>query len=173
MTPVRVGYARVRRRAEELLKDQARAPVDLETITKALGVEVRQFDLEPDISGILYREDGRRVIVVNQRHSPVRQRFTIAHEIAHLVLHKGESVHVDQAFLVNLRDPRSATAENVEEIEANAFAANLLMPAAWLRTELATDTIDLADEDELRTLAERYEVSTQAMAVRLASLFSD
>lgn len=168
----RVGYARLRRKAHELLAGQNSAPVDLNSIAAALGAEIREFELEADVSGILFRGQGRRVIALNQTHSAVRKRFTIAHELGHLALHKGTEVHVDHGFRINLRDTRSATAEDVEEIEANAFAANLLMPAAWLRSDLRNSTFDMESEQQIDALAERYQVSSQAMIVRLTSLFS-
>jgi Zn-dependent peptidase ImmA (M78 family) len=173
VTEFRISYPRVRRHAAILLARQFKPPVNLDAIVSALGAEVRPLDLAADISGILYRQPDRRVIVVNQNQSEARRRFTIAHEIGHLVLHKGEEVHVDAGFRINLRDPRSATAEDVEEIEANAFAANLLMPAAWLKTDVVGETIDWSDSAELEELAQRYKVSPQAMLVRLSSLFSE
>lgn len=168
----RIGYARVRRKAIELLEGQLCAPVSLELPAKKLGAEIRHVSLQSDVSGILFRGDGRKVIAVNESHSLLRQRFTIAHELGHLALHKGVEVHVDQIFRINLRDSRSATAEDVEEVEANAFAANLLMPAQWIRQDVAGEPLDLENEERVHTLAERYQVSTQAMIVRLASLFS-
>jgi Zn-dependent peptidase ImmA (M78 family) len=170
VSSIRPGYARLRRRADELLVGITKPPVDLAAIAERLGVEIRPFELGAEVAGILYRDGGRKVIVVNHKHSSVRQRFTIAHELGHLLLHKGEPVHVDEGFRVNLRDPRSATAEEVEEIEANAFAANLLMPAAWLKREIDRDQLDPSDEDALGSLATRYGVSLHAMALRLASL---
>lgn len=170
MSAIRPGYARLRRRADELLVDQTTPPVDLTRIAAGLNVEIRPFALGAEVSGVLYRDGARKVIVVNQRHSDLRQRFTIAHELGHLMLHKGEPVHVDEGFRLNLRDPRSATAEEVEEVEANAFAANLLMPAEWLRRDVMAEQLDPSDEDTLRRLATRYGVSLHAMALRLASL---
>lgn len=170
MNTIRPGYARLRRRADELLAGLTCPPVDPAAIASNLGAEVRLFDLEADVSGVLYREADRRVIVVNKQQSLVRQRFTIAHEIGHLILHSGNAVHVDEGFRINLRDPRAATAEEVEEIEANAFAANLLMPAAWVRRDVEDNRLDPSDEDALALLAERYGVSLHAMALRLASL---
>ncbi|MCC2102681.1 MAG: ImmA/IrrE family metallo-endopeptidase [Hyphomicrobiales bacterium] len=170
MTVLKPSYLRVRRRAEEALQDLTQPPVDVMAVAARLGAEVRPFDLSADVSGILYREGDRRVIVVNQHHSVARQRFTIAHEIGHLALHKGEAVHVDEKFPIYFRDGRSTTAENVLEIEANAFAANLLMPADWLRADLDSMRIDFSDDEALVRLADRYQVSTQAMALRLASL---
>ena len=173
MTEFRISYPRLRRQAAILLARQFRPPVNLHAIVAELNAEIRELDLAPDISGILYRQDERRVIVVNNNHSEARRRFTIAHEVGHLVLHRGEEVHVDAGFRINLRDPRSATAEDVEEIEANAFAANLLMPATWLRADVTGETVDWSDSAELEELAQRYQVSPQAMLVRLTSLFAE
>ncbi len=168
---IKVGYARIRRRAQELLSSvNATPPVDVEAIAGQLGISIRKMSLEADVSGILYREDDKKIIVVNENHPVVRQRFTIAHEIGHLLLHAGDAVHVDQEFRINLRDQRSATAENIEEIEANAFAANLLMPASWLRREMSTESVDLIDDGEIQSLADRYGVSAQAMILRLSNI---
>ncbi|MGW1419838.1 ImmA/IrrE family metallo-endopeptidase [Bradyrhizobium manausense] len=168
----RIGYARVRRKAAELLEGQNSPPVSLDLVADLLGAEIREVELDDDASGILFRGNGRKVIAVNRSHHPLRKRFTIAHELGHLALHKGAEVHVDQVFRINLRDARSATAEDVEEIEANAFAANLLIPAQWIRLDVAGYTLDLENEARIDALADRYQVSKQAMIVRLTSLFS-
>lgn len=127
--------------------------------------------MEKDVAGILYRQADHKVIAVNERHPLTRQRFTIAHEIGHLALHRGVPVHVDQGFRVNLRNPLSSQGQDIEEIEANAFAANLLMPYHWIRGDLRGDLIDLDDSIEVQELAQRYQVSQQAMLIRLANLF--
>jgi Zn-dependent peptidase ImmA (M78 family) len=168
----RVSYARVRKQASGLLADQRAAPVDLNQILGQLGVELREMDLADDVSGILVRDGERKVVVVNAKHAPARQRFTIAHEIGHLVLHPGQEVHVDNAFRINLRDGRSATADDVEEVEANAFAANLLMPLEWVRSAMSSPSIDLNDDGEVCRLADEFQVSTQAMLIRLTTLAS-
>lgn len=170
MSAPRVSYARVRNRVERLLSGLSEPPVDVEALAASLGAEIRVFKLERDVSGVLYRDRDRKVIVVNSAHSAARRRFTIAHELGHLLLHPGEPIHVDQGARINLRDGASATAEEVDEIEANAFAASLLMPAAWLRRDVSEAGIDVEDGAEIRRLADRYGVSTQAMLVRLASL---
>lgn len=168
--PARVNYALVRRRARELLADQTQPPVDLTRIARRLDAEVRKLAVAEDISGVLYRDGVRRIVVVNASHSAVRQRFTIAHELGHLALHRGDKVHVDHSFRINLRDGRSATAENVEEVEANAFAADLLMPAEWIWRDLDGTAIDPGDDGQISALAARYGVSQQALLIRLASV---
>src|SRR5690606_34680315 len=88
---------------------------------------------DDEVSGVLLREPNRTTIIVNARNAPARQRFTIAHEIGHYKLHRG-AVYLDGRTRVNLRDGLSSTATDREEIEANAFAAALLMPVHWVRT---------------------------------------
>jgi Zn-dependent peptidase ImmA (M78 family) len=81
-------------------------------------------------------------------------------------------VHIDKLFRVHLRSAASSTAEDVVEIEANAFAAALLMPEELVREDVRQLTLDIEDADEIKTLADRYCVSSQAMTFRLMNLFS-
>lgn len=124
------------------------------------------------MAGLLHRRpDGTAVIGVNALESETRQRFTIAHEIGHLVLHDAE-LHVDEDFGVRFRDARSGQAVDAAEIEANQFASHLLMPAAFLRKDVrAHAVVDLDDSETIEQLARKYGVSVQAMTFRLAKLF--
>ncbi len=171
MSSARASYSKLRRAATELLVGQGEAPVQLASILDRLGVELREMEIAEDISGILIRDGKRKFIVVNESHSSERKRFTIAHEIGHLMLHPTQDVHVDHALRINLRDGQAATGENIEEVEANAFAANLLMPMDWVREAMDSDWIDLNDDSEVARLAGRFEVSPQAMLIRLTTLF--
>jgi Zn-dependent peptidase ImmA (M78 family) len=96
---------------------------------------------------------------------PNRQRFTIAHELGHLLLHKDE-VHIDRAF----RNSISSQAIDANEIEANRFAAELLMPFHLLKNEDISN-IDVEDESSLRDLARKFKVSLQAMTLRVTNIF--
>lgn len=167
----------IRQRVEDILSAVGidEAPVDLERIARHAGLDIIQSVPADDaeISGCLIRKDGKGVIGVNPTQHPNRRRFTIAHEIGHWELHKGEDVHVDraQAFQVNFRDSNSSVALYPEEIEANFFAAELLMPAEFLSRDFE-GFIDLSAEDDsaLRQLAEKYQVSVQALTYRLINL---
>jgi len=101
----------------------------------------------------------------------VRQRFTIAHELGHLLLHDGVPIRIDRNFRVNWRKGSGVNASNVEEIEANFFAASLLMPKSMLTTANRLDHFDVEDDAEIVRLARLFRVSTQAMTFRLAELF--
>jgi Zn-dependent peptidase ImmA (M78 family) len=153
-------------------------PVPIESIARALGAEVRFQHGDDELSGFLFRDHKQQkaVIGVNSTHHENRQRFTIAHEIGHFLLHEWEGVHVDgsdRAFQIKRRDEKSSTGTDIDEQEANLFAAELLMPAKFLKTDLLKiKKLDLLDDNlgSFARLAERYEVSTQALTFRLAYL---
>src|SRR5947207_958730 len=103
-------------------------PVPVEEIARELGVRVSFEHFDPEISGILYRDGSNAVIAVQATHPKTRQRFTIAHEIGHLRLHKGRPMFVDRSVRVDRRDENASLGIDPDEIEANSFAAALLMP---------------------------------------------
>lgn len=119
---------------------------------------------------MLFREGSRAIIGVNSLHPKSRQRFTIAHELGHLELHETGEIHIDHRFLARRRDGVSSLAIDQDEIEANNFAAELLMPKFMLENDLAKLQVDYEDEELPRWLADRYKVSLQAMAIRLSNL---
>lgn len=168
-----VGKTAAAKRAQEILAEceVASAPVPVERIAKALGAAVRYAPLDDALSGMAYIKDGVPVIGVNSLHHPNRQRFTIAHEIGHLVLHRDHitaAVHVDTTFVLN-RDEKAATGTDALEIDANAFAAELLMPTALLRDAVYKEA-DLEDEAAVAGIARKFKVSTAALQNRLLNM---
>lgn len=145
-------------------------PIPVERVVQNLGATLRYEPFEGDISGVVFRDGDNIVVGVNSLHHPNRQRFTIAHEIGHILLHKGKEVHVDRPIRVNLRDGRSARATDPEEIQANKFASALLLPRHLLIRDLQRQPIELDDELQLKTLAIKYKVSLQALTIRLQNL---
>jgi Zn-dependent peptidase ImmA (M78 family) len=150
--------------------DITEAPIPVEQIAATLDVDVRPEPLEGGLSGMLYRaQDGHVVLGVNSAHARVRQRFTIAHELGHFLLHR-DTLHVDG--LVR-RDETSSLAIDTKEIEANAFAAELLMPRDLVleRVEELLPKSGVADPARLvSNLARTFGFSEQAMDYRLANL---
>jgi Zn-dependent peptidase ImmA (M78 family) len=125
-------------------------------------------------SGFALRDNDRRYIGVNTQTSRRRQRFTIAHELGHLLLHKGKQIIVDQAVLrVDLRNDLSSMGTDLEEIGANTFAAALLMPEPIVARHV-DDFIradgDIAREDLITELARTFDVSAEAVGYRLINL---
>jgi Zn-dependent peptidase ImmA (M78 family) len=175
MKPLRPRYNRIRRCAADLLFKSAieQPAVPVERLAKAAGAAIEYRDFNNEISGLLIRKQKMVVIAVADEQPKQRQRFTIAHELGHLLLHDGIEVRVDKHFRINLRSSASSKAEDVEEIEANAFAAELLMPRDFLLRDARKLMFDMEDEEQVSSLARRYDVSRQAMTFRLMNLFGE
>lgn len=163
-------YAReIDGRAADLLRQCSlmSAPVDVESVTQRLGAHIVYDDLEDDVSGFLLREKGISTIAINRKHHPNRQRFTLAHECGHLFLHaqEGDRLWLDKTLF--FRDDLR-TGDHFSEIQANQFAAGLLMPEELLKVSLG-ESGPVSDMDVVR-LALKFQVSERAMTVRLISL---
>src|SRR5206468_12398306 len=107
-------------------------------------------------------------IAVSRHHPRVRQRFTLAHEFGHLVMRHHEHPVRDLSFLNQRhRDPEVIAWEPADpmEVEANQFAAELLMPAALFRK-------DWEKNSNPGRLAARYEVSVEAARWRIVAVCS-
>jgi Zn-dependent peptidase ImmA (M78 family) len=100
-----------------------------------------------------------KVIGVNSTYSKVAQRFTAAHELGHYLC--GHE-HIENTFIDDER--RYYEQYFHTEKEADAFAGELLMPKTMLEKDLSEHGIDIA------WLKERYQVSEQALWIRLTSL---
>ena len=166
---------------ERLLAAQgvSSAPVPVEKLAEACGATIKRQPAEDSLSGFLLRDRAGTlaVIGVNSTHHANRQRFTVAHELGHLLLHPPEAVHVDreeQAFDLKLRSRESSDGTDPEEIESNMFAAELLMPTSFIQNDFhkyrGLDLMDPKTEQVLEELASRYEVSTQALTYRVVKL---
>jgi Zn-dependent peptidase ImmA (M78 family) len=99
--------------------------------------------------------------------------FTIAHELGHIVLHRS---HLETAIMIDKsrnfipRDPTSAEGTDPLEVQANAFASELLLPAKLVRQVLSESPGDLNDDDYLIGLAKRFRVSLTAFQFRLENI---
>ena len=159
------------KKAGDLLQEagMAQAPVPVDEVARYLGIQVDEADLGEECSGMLVRDEESAVIGVNVKHHEHRKRFTIAHEIAHFVLHGGEA-YIDEPPHIDFRAADSGSGTQQEEKEANQFAAALLMPADQVRAAVAEQPFDPTQDDELPNLAQRFKVSPQAMTTRLIHL---
>lgn len=141
---------------------QGAAPVKVSGIARELALAVRASTLPPGVSGEI-RPDGAGgfVVKVNRHDSEARQRFTVAHEVAHFLLHRhliGNGITDDALY----RSPLS----DAIEAEANRLAADILMPETLLRVELQLAR-EQRVENILEHMAEMFGVSEAAMKIRL------
>lgn len=129
------------------------APLDLISLCQNLGLLVKFMPLEDNVSGRLENIGGRWVIIVNSLHHERRQRFTIAHELAHYCLHRNNSNFEDVVFHRGL-------AYSSEEREADNFAGSLLMPKDDLIQFINTQS------NKIETISEHFGVSGIAVKTR-------
>jgi Zn-dependent peptidase ImmA (M78 family) len=126
--------------AEKVLRDNfiESPPVVIHELAENYGLSVFKAAFEDKtIAG--YIDFDRKRIVVNNEDTETRQRFSIAHELGHWIMHPKE-VRADQNNIrVIYRKPMGGEIDPLE-IEANAFAAHLLVPEEMLRkTEQKSD----------------------------------
>ncbi|MBB4365012.1 Zn-dependent peptidase ImmA (M78 family) [Bradyrhizobium sp. CIR18] len=170
MTVQRARYAKIERLVSALLLEHrvSKPAVAIQKLVRKMGIEIKYGDLG-DVSGLLVRSGATATIGVNISHPLVRQRFTIAHEFGHYLLHLGISSHYDRDYRVNYRSHESSQATDVEEIEANFFAASILMPKEFLDADEAIHALD--NDAAVERLATRYNVSRHAMSLRLGNVY--
>lgn len=177
---MRVRKKHIQNLVKQLLADNniSSAPVKVRPIAANLGIQIIEQDADDQVSGFLLKEfDSERALIgVNKTHPPKRKNFTIAHEIGHFLLHNYRGVHFDRnvtRYRIHSRNAKSSEGTDIEEREANSFAAELLMPEAFLRDDIAqVGEIYLLDEQNstLSELADYYEVSVNALTFRLSNL---
>ena len=146
-------------RAIDLLKGYRilKPPVDVEAIARKEGARVVFQDLEPHVSAVLVQKDKTATIGVNALHHPNRQRFSVAHELGHYLMHADRpTVFVDE-MLVHFRADATSEPADQRAGEPNAIAAAHLMPADWLKKNLRARNIDVLFGDcHSKKLACRY-----------------
>ncbi len=145
-------------------------PVDVEGLALALQLKVEKQNLEKEISGMIKRRNDGYTIIINQNDPITRQRFTIAHEIGHFIYHRpkiGDGIVDDVLYRQTSYAGISNNQINAkDEQQANNFAANLLMPP------FSIEKIKKENNNKIDAnfLAERLNVSTQAIKNRLSNL---
>lgn len=143
-------------------------PVDVDDIARRLGIIVRYSPLEGGYSGTaIRRANGEAIIGVNSTHPEKRQRFSVAHELGHVLLHRDAAFHLDDRAIIGFRSEESSLGKDPREVEANQFAAELLMPEAFIRRDLHRLN-DQPIDDVIEELASSYGVSVQAMTIRIS-----
>jgi len=174
--PGPVGYGRMAMEAErdarELLErawmedgpERLVLPVDPFAIAFKLGLQVfTDRNLPPDVSGMLRKRPGYEdpEILLNSSDSRNRQRFTCAHELGHYT-QRVKTGNDDYWEYVDRRDPLSSEGLNPDEVYANQFAAELLMPRDVVSQR--------AEGSNAAALALDFGVSGDAMRFRLDNL---
>ncbi|HVU86441.1 MAG TPA: ImmA/IrrE family metallo-endopeptidase [Pirellulales bacterium] len=165
-----IAQAEIEKRAADVLRTHGlySVPVDPVTLANREGIKVHNARFSDEsLSGMISKRGDAVTMLVNQSDPPYRKRFTIAHELGHHFLHLlSDGDFVDSTIDLFRENDSGADApvdQRRPEIQANQFAAALLMPADLVRQEF-NRTQDLLE------LAKTFNVSEAAMGFRLSRL---
>lgn len=150
-----------------------KVPVNPVVVATRLGARLSHAVFsEPKFSGMTARRNGAVTILVKEGDSPLRKRFTVAHEIGHMLLHLGsgteEIIDTDADFFRFSEVAETAwSALRQREFDANTFAAELLMPRplmeqTWQAIPAHDRTVDV--------MAKVFQVSAESMGYRLSEI---
>ncbi|MDO8716357.1 MAG: ImmA/IrrE family metallo-endopeptidase [Dehalococcoidales bacterium] len=150
-------------------KGNAQPPFLLENLARIKGVsKIEEADLS-DTSAILMRCQEGYIIKVNKNHHPVRQRFSCAHEIGHLLF---DDLRLE-GFVSNVEhrtsNPHIQTRprDNVKERLCDIAATELLMPESVFRKYLANVGVSV---NSVERLAHTFGVSIPSSAIRITEV---
>lgn len=130
-------------------------------IPATFGIDIAVQPLGGGFDGLAVATEDARLILVNIMAVPARQRFTIAHELGHLLASDDQQIHSDEDIYAG----QSKHGES--EVRANAFAAAFLMPEHLLRTASSDGAMD---HERFCQLASELHVSPSSLAYRLEGL---
>jgi len=149
-------------------------PVPVDKIAKnILRLRVKQVPdpgvhysrpLAPSVRVAAVLDARTGMVWLRDSHHPHRARFSLAHEIGHLKLHV-DAPHPDGFFCREEDISATSGAADPIEIEANAFASELLLPSPLLRRRVDNADVQLSLVLEL---AREFGVSPECMAIRIA-----
>jgi len=128
-------------------------------VERLFGIDVAIIGLDEDFDGLAVSTDDAKLIVLATSRLPSRQRFTVAHELGHLLAGDDHGVHLDEDIF------SPAQRKDPGELRANAFAAAFLMPEPELRAAGAG-----ISEASFAELACHLGVSPQPLAYRMREL---
>lgn len=143
------------------------APVNVKAIIRDIGLTYVEREMPAEESGYIEYDGWTCTIAVNSHDGPQRKRFTAAHELGHFLIHRDllkQHKHLDRLYGEAANRDTSRPLDYQHEVQANNFAASLLMPKQTIEREIAAGT------DTIHDLALKFDVSRLAMEYRLKSL---
>jgi Zn-dependent peptidase ImmA (M78 family) len=152
-------------KARQFIRDAGidSVPVDIEILASAANARIKVCDdLTDEESGQTFPMGSKNIITVNGNHREERQRFTVLHEIAHIVLelpsqHHGGNITTSD-LISYLRRPK-------EEILCDVFAAECLLPYDLFKSDINDMDVSF---DTVKELAKQYKASITSTGSRFA-----
>jgi hypothetical protein len=143
-----------------------RGPIDLEQLAAAHGAEIVFDDLEGATARVIRIGSGARIFISTRITDPGSIRFSIAHELAHLLLSHRVPHGAPGRLIERVCSPLQPDGSNPER-EASVYASELLMPEADLRDHCAIAPSSLAP---IHAIAKQFRTSVLASAMRFVEL---
>ncbi|MFB7335972.1 helix-turn-helix domain-containing protein [Streptomyces adustus] len=132
----------------------------LQAFERTFGVDVAKIGLPDGIDGAAWQADGFRLIMIARTRVPTRQRFTLAHELGHILARDAQDLLTETQLAPGRQ-------KDLTEVRANVFAANLLMPRGEIDSVVREKEVT---DEQLASLVVRFQVSPSALAARLTQL---
>jgi hypothetical protein len=164
---IELRLRRARQEARDLLRSvgaEREMPVPVEDIAHALGVDIVQGGITRALGSLVQVRDVPRIRLAEHHDHPGQVRFTIGHELGHLVLR-----HMMVAGICALQESIRIR-DQAAEREADAFAAELLLPELLVRRRCEVSPVSL---DAVRGIADDFGTSMVATAIRFVELTSE
>jgi Zn-dependent peptidase ImmA (M78 family) len=164
-----INVKEIEAQAEKILEANSirSIPIPIEEVAHNENILVSKAGSK-SVSGVLLRKEGIAFIALNSNELPVRQRFTLAHELGHYFLHPNKNTFIE--YRDNKEKEKEEVIRSSKEIEANKFAAAILMPRKFLIEDVSKFSASGVTSEHVSFLAKKYEVSEKAMTYRLMNL---
>jgi len=157
------GVATAHRLRKEL-KIDFNSRVDLIEVANQLSIKIKYHDLGPGIDGACKSVGLNRLVVLKPNPTnQKKERFTLAHEIGHLLIHHASFLCESDAFSF-------FRTYNNEEQEANEFAAEFLLPSQACHDVLGKTDLEFSI---IAQISEKFDTSLAVAAIKLTKLFGD
>lgn len=142
-------------------------PLDINSLVEHHGIKIIYEDMDDTVRGYIEKRTQGWYICVNRTDGIYRQRFTIAHELGHYLLHfvaeeVGFSHHDSDSVM--WRDENASSGVDPKEVQANQFASELLIPRDALDYYISKGVCNLND------LSQEFHTSKISMQYRLDHL---
>lgn len=163
MEKARIGFAR--EIARKLLKDNGikKPPIDIKVILHSKGYEYLEIDsFLKNIDAVFLNKDGRIYAAVNAKHHVHRQRFSLAHELGHILLQHDVTYYMSDASLDSPPIEKLHSFGSPFEVEANTFAGELLVPLNMLKMEFK-------ETKDLQELSKIFVVSKDVIGIAISN----
>lgn len=139
-------------------------PDQLEDLAWLLGAQVVEGSLRGSLARVARFRDRSRIRLSHSHVEPGQRRFSIAHEIGHVVLEHDRSATCARDGM------RAADGDSLIEEEANVFAGDFLLPTKLVRKRCEVSPVDLG---VVEAIAEEFHTSLVATSIRFAELTSE